>query len=371
MKKRLLSVIIMLLLFSQLSCCFNYREINKITFVTSIIFDKDEYGNIDIYLDCVTPYRNANESSDKGKRVLFHGNGKTALEAMRDTNVASSNDLNFSQVRAYIFTENVAIEGVDKYINLIENDQELSYKTYMFIYFGEVNSLLSVVNNDEEYLGLYLDNLVEMNKKNGKVIYSNVSDYITSSLEYPNISLMSAIELEEDVLEKKVLLKGGVIMQDNHIIKRLEEKDCLSYNLLTRNIREGTFQVPNPNESNKFVTLDILQSYNDSNIKVIDDKIVLEKYIRVNTTIGEIQGKLDVDENIINLLKNEEEERLKRVLINFYNEYKKENIDILKISRLLHERFPKYNNKDILDNTTIDLELDVIIDGSSLVKESK
>ncbi len=53
--------------------CFNYRDINKVSFSTSIIFDTDDFGRAVVYVDCVKPYRSTNESSDKGKRIIYKG----------------------------------------------------------------------------------------------------------------------------------------------------------------------------------------------------------------------------------------------------------------------------------------------------------
>ena len=108
--------------------CFNYRDINKVSFSTSIIFDTDDFGRSVVYVDCVKPYRSTNESSDKGKRIIYKGLGKTTLEALRDINLASSYELNYSQNRAYIFTERAAKEGIKKYTDLINNNQEFQIK---------------------------------------------------------------------------------------------------------------------------------------------------------------------------------------------------------------------------------------------------
>ena len=80
--KRIVSLILMLLIISTtLVGCFNYNEINELTFVTSAVFDIDDSENVVLYLDCMKPYRNTNESSDNGKRIVYKGIGKTALEA--------------------------------------------------------------------------------------------------------------------------------------------------------------------------------------------------------------------------------------------------------------------------------------------------
>ncbi|MGL5085730.1 MAG: Ger(x)C family spore germination protein, partial [Clostridium sp.] len=119
--KRLIKCFIILLIPLILSGCFNYEDINKVTFATSVIFDTDDFGNTVIYLDCIKPYRSTNDSSDKGRRIIYKGVGKTALESMRDISVASSFKLNYSQSRAYIFTEKAARAGIKNYLDLINN----------------------------------------------------------------------------------------------------------------------------------------------------------------------------------------------------------------------------------------------------------
>ena len=149
MKRKLASIIFLIICSLILTSCFNYKEINQMTFATSVIFDKDENNNVIIYIDCVKPYRNAGDSSDEGKRMIFKGEGKTSLEAIRDISEISSNKLNFSQVRAYIFTEQVAQDGIKKHIDLINNDQQFGFKPYMFVYFGEISDILNIIGEDD------------------------------------------------------------------------------------------------------------------------------------------------------------------------------------------------------------------------------
>ena len=99
--------------------------------------------------------------------------------------------------------------------------------------------------------------------------------------------------------------------------------------------------------------------------------MLLTKNINIRTSIGEVQGKLDLDYDMINIIKREEEYKLKRVLEKFFESYKKDNIDILKVERLVKERFATYDTKDILNKTELDVNIDLVIDGSSLVSTSK
>lgn len=371
MKKRVVSILCLLIILSSIFIgCYNYTEINEVTFATSIIFDRDEYDNVVLYLDCVRPYRNANESSDKGQRVLFQGKGKTALEAIRDIDISSSNKLNFTQVRAYIFTEQVARKGINKYIDLINNDQQLSFKPYMFVYFGEVSSLLELTSGEEEYLGLYLNQLINKNKDNGKVIYSNINDYISDSLISNNLSYMSAIRIKETPVSRNVELDGGVIMRDNHLVDILEENDVLSYNLLNNVVRKGTFEISNPEEIDKFITLDILEHYIDTKVVANNDGYDLDKNIQIKVSIGEIQGKLRVTQEILKTIEVAEENKLNNYLQDFYKKYQSKGIDVLGVNRLIQEKYPNNTIDDPFGKTKLNLNIDLIIDGSSLVKDS-
>ena len=370
MKRKLASILSVIIFSSLFIGCFNYREINKITFATSIIFDRDEYDNVVLYIDCVRPYRNANESSDKGRRIIFKGSGKTSLEAIRDMNIKSSNRINFSQIRAYVFTEQAARKGINKYIDLINNDQQFGFKPYMFTYFGDVDTLLDVTSSDEEYLGLYLDELIEKNRKNAKVVSANVNDYITKSLLSTNISFMSAITIKNDAVDRKIELDGGVIMKDNHMIDLLEQKDVISYNILTHRVNDGTLEIPNPEENDKFVTLDILENDLSTKVNIEGDKVILEKDIKLKVSIGEIQGELIVDKSSLDTLKTNEEEKVRIYLDDFFNTYKEKGIDILGVRRLVEEHYLHNTVEDILGSTELKLNIEIDIDGSSLVRDS-
>lgn len=368
--KKILSSIVCLLISTQLLGCFDYTEINKVTFATSIIFDIDEDDNTVVYLDCVRPYRTEKETSEKGKRLIFEGTGETALDAIRSINIKSDNNLNFSQVRAYIFTEKVAKEGIDKYMNFINNKQQLGLKPYMFVYYGKIDKLVDIKNDEEEYLGLYLEQLENINKKNAKCISANVNDYITENYTQNELSTLGVLRLEQGVEQKKFNLVGGVVMRDNKFLQRLEEEDTVMLNLLTKSISNGTFQITNPKESSSLITLDILKSDVKTDLSLKDGKIILSKKIDLKISIGEIQGKLNINSYTVNAIKKMAEENINTKVISFFNDYKDKDIDMLGVKNLLKQKDLNFNGGDVLKNTNLDLDVNVKIDGSSLVRDS-
>lgn len=370
--KRIVSLVLILLITSTtLVGCFSYNEINELTFVTSAIFDIDDSGNVILYLDCMKPYRNTNESSDNGKRIVYKGIGKTALEAIRNVNMASSYKINFTQNRALIFTEAAAKKGIDKFLSLIDNDQHFQVKPYAFVFFGNVDHLINVVQNDEEYIGLFLNDLVLKNKKNPRIIISNINDYMVKTEMGNSYAVMSALEVRNDVSNQKVSLAGGVIMKDNKMVDRIDATAAMSYNFLMDEIKTGTLEVANPQMGEGYVTLEILNSKTKTDIEYKNNKVVLNKKIKARVTVAEAQGRFIASEQAIRELNAKAEENIKDYLQEFFYNFADKDIDILQAERLLQVKYPEKVIEDILSKIDLDIDVDIIMEGGGRVESSQ
>ncbi|MGL4773995.1 MAG: Ger(x)C family spore germination protein [Clostridium sp.] len=360
-KKYISLLLIILSLFFTFTGCYNYREINKVTFVTSVVFDKEDEDTVTLYLDCIKPYRDAGESSDKGKRIIYKGKGKTVLEAIRDVNMATGFKINFMQNRAYIFTEKAAVKGIDPFIDIITKDQEFSIKPYMFVYYGDVDKLLEVTAKDDEYLGLLLNEIVQKNKYNPRSIATNINDYLTDNLSKGNVSLVGVVELRKDVQDQRVELRGGVVFQGGKVIGKVDITEGFGYNFLTNNIKSGTLEVPNPQTQSGFITLEILKNHTKTDVNYDGDVITLTKDIKVKTSIAEAQGRFIVNDESIDKIRANEEDRLSKYMISTFDKYYDKKVDILNINRELEMRYPK-DKIDMWDkkiNLIVNVDLEV------------
>ena len=362
--------LVFVLIASTLSGCFNYNEINTVTFTTSTIFDIDDLGRVVIYLDCVKPYRNTNESSDNGKRIIYKGVGKTALEAIRDINVAASYKINFSQNRAIIFTEAAARQGINKYLNLINNDQEFKVKPYMFVYFGDIENLINISAKDEENTGIFLSELVQKNKANARLTITNINDYLVKSEIGNNYALISGLELRKDIIDERIEVSGAALMRNNFMVERISIQDGLSYNFLTDNIKTGTLEVQNPQMNTGFITLEILSNKTKTDIEYDGNNVILTKKIKLKTTIAEAQGRFISSKAAIEMLKEEAEDNIKSYLTTFFYKFSSKNIDILQVERLLEIKYPNLVIKNPISKTNLKIEIDLELDGSEKVKNS-
>lgn len=370
-KRRKASVLLSLLILPLLlTGCFDYHDINKVTFPTSIIFDVDDLGQEIVYLDCIKPYRSTNDSSDKGRRIIYKGVGKTALEALNDINRASSFKLDYTQTRAYIFTEKASRKGIKKFLDLINNNSEFSMKPSTFVYYGDVEELLKTVSTDEEYLGLFLNDLVGKEKYNPRAVKSNINYYLSNILMGSNTALLTSIALEDNAIDKKIQIQGSSIFKDNVLVERIDMENSLIYNIMMGNAKSGTLEISNPESKENFITLQILDSSMKDKLEFQDGKYKLIKDINVEVSVSEIQGELIVDANGLDYIKVNEEAYISGYAEYLFNKYKKQNLDIFDIDRLVEMYYPNENIDNPLSVTEVEVNTKLIIKGTGVVKDS-
>ena len=370
-KRRKASVLLSLLILPLLlTGCFDYHDINKVTFPTSIIFDVDDLGQEIVYLDCIKPYRSTNDSSDKGRRIIYKGEGKTALEAINDINRASSFKLDYSQTRAYIFTEKASRKGIKKFLDLINNNSEFSMKPSAFVYYGDVDELLKTVSTDEEYLGLFLNDLVGKAKYNSRAVRSNINYYLSNILMGSNTALLTSISLEDNAIDKKIEIQGSSVFKDNVLVVRIDMENSLIYNIMMGNAKSGTLEITNPQSKENFITLQILDSSMKDKLEFQDGKYKLIKDVNLEVSVSEIQGELIVDTNALDYIKVNEEAYINGYAEYLFNKYKEENLDIFDIDRLAEMYYPNENIDNPLSVTELEVNTKLIIKGTGVAKDS-
>lgn len=370
-KRRKISILLSLLLLPLLlTGCFDYHDINKVTFPTSIIFDVDDLGQEIVYLDCIKPYRSTNDSSDKGRRIIYKGEGKTALEAINDINRASSFKLDYSQTRAYIFTEKASRKGIKKFLDLINNNSEFSMKPSAFVYYGDVDELLKTVSTDEEYLGLFLNDLVGKAKYNSRAVRSNINYYLSNILMGSNTALLTSISLKDNAIDKKIEIQGSSVFKDNVLVVRIDMENSLIYNIMMGNAKSGTLEITNPQGKENFITLQILDSSMKDKLEFQDGKYKLIKDVNLEVSVSEIQGELIVDTNALDYIKVNEEAYINGYAEYLFNKYKEENLDIFDIDRLAEMYYPNENIDNPLSVTELEVNTKLIIKGTGVAKDS-
>ncbi len=370
-KKFRFSIMVLISMTILFSGCYNYKDINRVIFVTSMLIDLDENNNIVLYTDTIKPYRNTNESSEKGMRIIFKGEGKSLFEAVRNLNLSSSYILNYTQNKAIIFSQKAAEAGLENYMDFLNRDQELLVRSFLFVYYGEIDRLMKLASNDEEYLGAFLNEAVNKMQTSPRTINLNLNDYLVTSKLGNGITIMSAVEVKKGVLRDNIELVGGAVINKEKLVDRMQISQGLSYNFLMNKVNRGTLEVTNPDDKKKIVTLEILNGKTKTDIKVEKDKVELIKTLKIRASIGEVQGKMVLSEENIKKLQENAENNIKKYGTMLFEEFKGKDLDIFNIKRELEMKYPNINIDSPLKKAELKIYPEVVIEGSSTILNAK
>lgn len=360
MKKKLICILVISII--VFNGCFSYSDLNKALFVTSVIVDIDQDKRVILYLECFLPFRSSSKASTKGQRIVFKGKGKTVYEAMKDLNLSSSYKLNYTQNKAIIFTKKSAEYGLDNFIDTFQRQQEFLIRPYILMFMGDPEDLIKMNLKEEEYIGVFLKNLIDNQKSSSRTVQIHLNDFLNKRTMGSKTNIITTVDISKEQIEPKLQVDGGTIIKDDKLAGILKKQDGEKYNFLMNKVREGTLESQNPSYKDKFISLNISKSKTYTSINYDGKKVYLRKRIKTHAAIADIQKGLTVNQSNLSELRGNTENNIKKLCTDFFNQYKQDHIDIFDIQEEFHRKYPKENIKNIVDITELDLTVNVIID---------
>lgn len=360
--------------------CFSYRDINKLLFSTALVVDIDSENNPILYIEAFRPM----EGNTEGQKLLLKGEGKTVFEALRNINLGTSFKFNVTQTKALIYTEKAAEYGLDYSIDFFDREQEFLVRHYLCVMRGDPEKLLSAKTSEGEYVGVFIDRLLDNVGTSSRAVSKPINDYHNQRLIGDRVNIVPLLEVRRDIGEaSKVFVNGGAIIKDDKMIGVLSKEEGQGFNFLLNNVTAGTLEVANPEYPEDFITLEILKTSTKTNIKEEkqDDKkkdddeknsneeksnkIKLTKDIKVNTAIVEVQKGFTANDENLKQLRETAEENIRKACYQLFDKYKEEGTDIFDIKEEYLRRLRKEAKEDIIKDVELIVNVEVLIESGN------
>jgi spore germination protein KC len=343
-----------------MTACFSYKDINKVIFVTAIIIDVDENDMPVLYAEAFKGTRSATpEGVDQ--RVLFKGTGKTIFEAVRDMNAVASYKINYTQNKAIIFTQKAAEAGVDNFIDFLDRDQELLIRPYIAVYIGDPEKLMKLSIIQERYIGILLMQMLENIGASSRAVKLSLNDFYNQRAMGDRSSVVTVIDIKKDTLEPKIEVNGGAVIKNDRMVSRITREEGQGFNFLMNSISGGTLEITNPNDINKFITLEIKGSRTKTQISYNGDTVNLKKKVKVSVDLGEAQKRIILTKESIEKIQQKSEDNIVKACNDIFAKYKRLGIDIFDITEKLYAKYPKAKTENIINKTELKVEVEVEI----------
>lgn len=348
-----------------LSSCFNYRDMNKLFFADAVIVDVDESGNVVLYIEAFKAFRGETEGTEV--KVFLKGRGKTIYDAFVNSSLSASDEINISQIKALIFTSRAAEVGLDNFIDFFERSQKPTERMYLFIYPGKNPDVLVSTNiKDEQFLGLFLDNLMTAEGKLSKIHRIRLNEFLNERMLGSKVSAIPIISICNE-RPNRIEIDGAAIVQNDKMVDSLSQEQVVPYNYVAHSGTYGALLADNPNVEGGRVTLKVLRTKTKVKVQYDGNHIWVYKRVRLIATIVEAQKKIlllndDVRKDVEETASN----NLKRECIKLFQEYQGRGIDIYNISKAFYLKYPNVKIDNMLEKTRLaETDIKVKVEGSN------
>lgn len=370
---KLLFILILVLVTTSLTGCWNYREINDIYIVAGIAIDRDMASNLyDVSAEIITTKQSNGEQSTIPERL--ETKGETIFSAVRDMIKFSARKLYWSHATSIILSEDMATQSILPVLDWVARDQEPRLAMNVFISKEQTAKeiLEAKCMSSPEINSFELD---VMTTENGDLIETPViSVYeLINQLAIPKTHLViPAIEISSNKGKPTNILSGGAIFNNDKLAGYLNQDEMLPYLFIINKVKGGLLDISVDNNSNDKVTLEIFKSNTRVQPDYANEELEFNIEMKVDVSIGEINSTFDyISEPGRLTLKKLAEESLNSKLKNLIKKVQQEyGLDIFGFGNTIRQRDPEIWKKIENDWDQLFKELKVNIKSEVNIRNS-
>lgn len=350
MKK--LTLIITFIIAITLTGCAGYEELNNLSIVTAIAFDKNEDNYELSLLIANSPKAQTSAKEGEAKTTVYEGKGKTIAEASKNIEQIVPKKIYLGHINVVIISEDIAKDGFLKIADWLLRNPQTRKKFYLLQAKDEkAKNILKIVSPLESFPSRSIATLIESNAKTKSVATSiTYSNFISQILEkgydpiLPTITIKGSVKkgsneknLETTEPETYLALGPLAIYQKDKLKGFATEKESWAINVLKNEAKEINYNVKYQNQDISIETNSL-----KSKIKIIDTNNI-EITISGAGDIYNINNKIDIQNykeinKIEKIWSNSLKKDLSKVIKKIQTKYK---ADIFGFGNLIYKNNPK------------------------------
>ena len=397
--KKLHNLFILLIVLQLLLCgCYDPRELDDLAYVIAIGIDKGKEKKLEVSFQIAIPVNIAGEGSSTGQATstLLSIESDSVFGAVSLANKQISKELNLSQNKMIVFSEELSKESLEGYINPFVTSKEIRPRTSIVISKSSAKDFLKTITPVlEPNPARYLDLMLSSHSYSGYNVGTELVDFywnVQSKYTQPIAILADTKNIEEessnsesnkasDSEKSKIaenstpIFLGFAAFSGTKMVGEFIDEEVIPHLILTNTLAPANLEVADINDNSKTAVVMISQKKRpqitlnmDNNIPKI--KIVADIYAQLLTT--GTQANYFEAENRYKLAKIIEE-KIKSLTIDYLNKTKEIKSDITSFGKLLKpkyltlEELEKINWHEIYPESKFDVTINVNLDTSQIV----
>lgn len=354
-------ILIILLL---LTSCTGARELDTIGIVVSTGIDLED-GQIVITNEVINPalgHGGKNEDINENTKFV-QGRGLTVVDAISQISLAFDRELYYPHNYLVIFGEEVAKEGIGKYIDVLSRNTEQREMAYLLVSQGDkAYDVMGINSGISTSPGNYMYEILKGENFKGKtrtIATNEFLRYYYRAQEGYIFGVVRVIEQPEinKMLTNKTIdvlcIEGGSVFEHDKLIGYYSGDEMIGFNFLVDNLKSTDIVFENPQyaedtnaqiaEKGRYSVVKVFRSKTTLDIKLEEEKLHLYVDVKLRGTLVETTELLNLsDTKILKLVEDACAKKIEGIINKTLEKAQKEYaLDSFSIGKLVHRKHPK------------------------------
>lgn len=360
LKKKITIINIMVISLVLASC--SSREVNDLGIVTAIAIDIED-GEIILTHEVLVPKTSVSTNTNESDSSVIYvqSRGRTIMEATRNATLNFDRKLFLAHNRMFIFSEELAREGLGSLINFYVYDSEPRESTLMVVAKGAKGYEVMGINAGLSHSpSQYLFDLINNYHVNLKTRDFTILEFIRYFLkgENPVTTIVEEIEeLEIDMkagqsTKKALNVAGGGVFYGDKLVGYYDWDEMMGFNFIIDEFKNGFIVFDTPDEllkesifldgSRKYTVAEVNKSDTKIKVEIKDDELHIRIDVKIKATLIEDMKGLELShKDILNAAEkacsNQVEEYIHATMDKAQEEF---GVDSFSIGSIVHMEYP-------------------------------
>ena len=407
MSKKIIILIFLLIFLLLLSNNIFYEEdIDHLAYVIAIGIDKGEKEKLKISFQISIPESGSSDSgssdssSSKSKDTTITTVECSSLDSgINLANGYISKELNLSHCKILAISEELAKDGISDYIYTAINSIELRPNCNFIICKNSCMEFLEKSKPDLENLtAQYYEVATTASKYSSYTSDINIVDFFlnltdtfgeacailgsTSNKEKRGNLMAGETNIETSSRDSKdwnIEILGLAVFKGDKLVGELDGFETTAYLILTNKLKKSIIAIPDPNDNNKTIDLQIkLNKKTDNKVTLKGDFPYISSNVYISSNILSMSSKKNyLDEKELIKLENLANDYIKDLILKYFEKTsKKYNSDVAGIGKhavkyfLIWDKWTDYNWLDKYKNAIFDVNVNTKVNSSYLLLKS-
>lgn len=386
MGKRIVGILLLLCMVFSLTGCWNRRELHDLGIVGMMGVESADKG-LKLTVELIQPQRvgisksgGGGEGGEQKASVYLQVEGENMFDAVRNATLKSDRKLFFSHLGVFIFSEDVARQGLVSQMDFIFRDHELRTRTPLLIAVdASPAEIMGIAPGIENVPSKYIQGVLRSFKSTAKSIDTKAAEFLQlykGDGKNPVLGVLRKVKRNKigtKDADYELINEGAAVFRKDKLAGFLDGEETRGYNWIVGKVSNSVVECRSPGGQG-ITAVEVMHADSKKEVEIKDGVIKAKVKIKVTGALGEEPSTVDekdpgvlamTEAGIAQTIKREAE----RCIAKTQQEYRS---DIFGFGQSLHQKYPQEwkNIKADWDELFASAEIEVVVE-AKLVRMGK